>query len=145
MSEPTEVDDDTSAPVRPHWVRDTVLFLSGQTVSLFGSSLVQYAIVWYLTLTTQSGMVLTLAMVFGLLPQAVTSIFGGVWADRHNRKFLLIGADAAIAVATLCLATVMWQGADDLWLIYLTLAIRSAGAGIQTPAVGALLDANTLD
>ena len=130
---------DTSAPVRPHWVRDTVLFLSGQTVSLFGSSLVQYAILWYLTLLTQSGVVLTLATAFGFLPQAVTSVFGGVWADRHNRKFLLIGADATIAVTTLVLAVMLWQGTDDLWLVYLTLAIRSAGAGIQTPAVGALL------
>ena len=139
MTGPADIDDDTSAPVRPHWVRDTALFLSGQTVSLFGSSLVQYAILWYLTLTTQSGVVLTLATAFGFLPQAVTSIFGGVWADRHNRKFLLIGADATIAVTTLVLAVMLWQGTDDLWLVYLTLAIRSAGAGIQTPAVGALL------
>jgi DHA3 family macrolide efflux protein-like MFS transporter len=143
VTEPTDFADDTaddaSAPVRPHWVRDTVLFLSGQTVSLFGSSLVQYAILWYLTLKTQSGVVLTLATVFGFLPQAVTSVFGGVWADRHNRKFLLIGADATIAVTTLVLAIMLWQGTDALWLIYATLAIRSAGAGIQTPAVGALL------
>ncbi len=130
---------DASAPVGQHWVRHTALFLSGQTVSLFGSSLVQYAILWYLTLTTQSGVVLTLAMAFGFLPQAVTSIFGGVWADRHNRKFLLIGADATIAASTLVLAILLWQGTDDLWLVYATLAIRSAGAGIQTPAVGALL------
>ena len=127
------------AAARPHWVRDTTLFLSGQTVSLFGSSLVQYAILWYLTLQTQSGLVLTLATAFGFLPQAVTSIFGGVWADRHNRKLLIIGADATIAVSTLVLAAMLWQGTDDLWLVYATLAIRSAGAGIQTPAVGSLL------
>ena len=39
-----------------------------------------------------------LAALFGFLPQAVVSIFGGVWADRHNRKYLIIVADAAIAV-----------------------------------------------
>ncbi|MBK9740820.1 MAG: MFS transporter [Actinobacteria bacterium] len=121
------------------WVRDTTFFLSGQTVSLFGSSLVQYAILWYLTLETQSGVVLTLATAFGFLPQAVMSVFGGVWADRHNRKFLLIGADAVIAVTTLVLAIMLWNGFDGLWLVYTTLAIRSLGAGVQTPAVGALL------
>ena len=45
---------------------------------------------------------MTLAAVFGFLPQAVVSLFGGVWADRHNRKCLIIGADAAIALSTLC-------------------------------------------
>ena len=127
------------AQSRPHWKRHTALFLSGQTASLFGSSIVQYAILWYLTLQTQSGVVLTLATAFGFLPQAVFSIFGGVWADRHNRKFLLIGADATIAATTLVLAILLWQGVESLWLIYITLMIRSAGAGIQTPAVGALL------
>ena len=123
----------------PHWVRHVVLFLGGQTVSLFGSSLVQYAILWYLTLETQSGTVLALATAFGFLPQAFASVFGGVWADRYNRKFLLIGADATIAATTLVLAVMLWQGLNGLWPVYLTLAIRSLGAGIQMPAVGALL------
>jgi DHA3 family macrolide efflux protein-like MFS transporter len=122
-----------------HWVRNTTLFLTGQSVSLFGSALVQYAILWYLTLETQSGVVLALATAFGFLPQAVASIFGGVWADRHNRKLLIIGADATIAATTLVLAILLWQGMNGLTLVYATLAIRSLGAGIQTPAVGALL------
>ncbi|MBN9105087.1 MAG: MFS transporter [Propionibacteriaceae bacterium] len=130
----------TSVPTeRPGWHRDVVLFLSGQMVSLFGSMLVQYAVMWYLTLTTKDGVVLALSTVFGFLPQAIVSIFGGVWADRHNRKFLIMGADAAIAVATLVLALLMFAGARDLWLIYAALAVRSVGAGIQTPAVGAMV------
>ena len=62
-----------------------------------------------------------------------------MWADRHNRKLLIIGADASIALATATLAILMFFGNRDLWLIYAALAVRSAGAGIQTPAVGALL------
>lgn len=123
----------------PHWLRKTILFLSGQTVSLFGSMLVQYAVFWYLTITYQSGVIMMLAALFGFLPQAVISIFGGVWADRHNRKFLIIGADAAIAATTLALALIMMNGIDAPWIIFLALAIRSAGAGIQMPAVAALL------
>ncbi len=121
------------------WKRDIALFLTGQSVSLFGSMLVQYAVMWYLTLTTKDGAVLALSTIFGFLPQAIVSIFGGVWADRHNRKLLIIGADAAIAVATATLAVLMFAGNRDLWLIYAVLAVRSVGAGIQTPAVGALL------
>lgn len=124
---------------KPRWRRDATIFLGGQTVSLFGSMLVQYAIMWHLTLETKSGSVLALATVFGFLPQAVVSIFGGVWADRLNRKFLIIAADASIAVTTLALALLMLSGTDDLWLIYAALAIRSVGAGIQMPAVTSLL------
>lgn len=127
------------AAVPTAWVRNTVLFLTGQTVSLLGSSLVQYAVLWHLTLQSRSGLVLTAAMVAGFLPQAVMSVFGGVWADRHNRKWLLIGADATIAAATLVLALVLITGFEGLWPVYLILAIRSLGAGVQMPAVGALL------
>ena len=126
-------------PVPDGWVRNVVLFLGGQTVSLFGSMLVQYAIMWYLTLTTKEGTVLALATLFGFVPQAIISIFGGVWADRHNRKYLVMGADTAIAIATFVLAMLMIQGTTDLWLIYAAMAVRSAGAGIQTPAVSALI------
>ncbi|MGN8244577.1 MFS transporter [Cellulomonas soli] len=135
-------DDPTAeapAELRPGWRRDTAVFLSGQTVSLFGSMLVQYAIMWHLTLQTKSGTVMALASVFGFLPQAIVSVFGGVWADRHDRKKLVIGADATIAVTTLGLALLMLNGVEDLWLVYLALAIRSVGAGIQMPAVTSLL------
>ena len=82
---------------------------------------------------------MALAVVFGFLPQAVVSVFGGVWADRLDRKLLIIGADAMIATATLVLALLMLAGARDLWLIYVVLVIRSVGAGVQAPAVSALL------
>ncbi|GAA1945916.1 MFS transporter [Microbacterium deminutum] len=123
----------------PHWLRKVILFLSGQTVSLFGSLLVSYAVFWYLTITYRSGVIMMLAAVFGFLPQAVVSIFGGVWADRHSRKLLIMGADGAIAVTTLALALIMMSGYDEVWLIFLTMALRSAGAGIQMPAVSALI------
>lgn len=126
-------------PTPARWKRHATLFIAGQTVSLLGSSLVQYAVLWYMTLTTKDGAVVALTVLFGFLPQAVVSIFGGVWADRHQRKFLIMGADAAIAVATLALALLMMRGMDAHWLIYLVLAVRSAGAGIQTPAVAALV------
>ena len=58
----------------PHWRRRVAVFLGGQTVSLFGSMLVQYAVFWYLTITFQSGVIMMLAAVFGFLPQAVVSI-----------------------------------------------------------------------
>ncbi|WP_402841044.1 MFS transporter [Microbacterium sp. GXS0129] len=137
----TDARDDASPPPAdpPHWMRGLLLFFSGQTVSLLGSMLVQYAIFWYLTMEFRSGSVMMLAALFGFLPQAIVSIFGGVWADRHNRKLLIIAADGSIALTTAILAVLLLAGYAPLWLIFLTLAIRSAGAGIQTPAVSAMI------
>ena len=84
-------------PVMPHWRRNVGAFLGGQTASLFGSMLVQYAVFWYITIQFQSGVMMMLAVVFGFLPQALVSIVGGVWADRYNRKRLVILADATTA------------------------------------------------
>ena len=57
-----------------HWKRDIVLFLSGQTISLFGSSLVQFAIIWHITLTTSSGLMVTISTLCGFLPQLLISL-----------------------------------------------------------------------
>jgi DHA3 family macrolide efflux protein-like MFS transporter len=86
------------------WKKKTALFLSGQAVSLLGSALVQYAIIWYITLNTRSGQMMTISAVFGFLPQIAISLFAGVWADRYNRKQLIIMADALIAASTLAMA-----------------------------------------
>lgn len=136
----TEIDSEVSAGEdKPGWRQRVTVFLVGQTISTFGSMLVQYALFWHLTLTTKSGVVLALAAVFGFLPQAIVSIFAGVWADRMNRKVMIIISDSTIALATLVLAFFMLSGVDDLWLIFLVMAVRSIGAGVQTPAISALL------
>lgn len=120
------------------WKKRVSVFLVGQTVTTFGSALVQYAIMWHLTLTTKSGLILALAAVFGFLPQAIVSVFAGVWADRVNRKLMIIISDSAIALATLGLAFLMLSGVNDIWLIFLVMAVRSVGAGVQMPAISAL-------
>jgi DHA3 family macrolide efflux protein-like MFS transporter len=94
---------------------------------------------WYLAITFRSGVTMMLAALFGFLPQALVSVFAGVWADRTNRKWLIIGADAAIALSTLGLALLLVAGFTDAWIIFVTLAVRSAGAGVQAPAVSALI------
>lgn len=121
------------------WKRNVILFLSSQTISLFGSSLVQYAIMWYITLSTQSGMMMTLYILCGFLPTFILSPIAGVWADRYNRKLLIILSDALIALATLILAILFMMGYNATWLLFVMAAVRAVGAGIQTPAVGAIL------
>lgn len=122
-----------------NWKRDITRFLTAQTISLLGSSLVQYAIIWYITLTTSSGKMLTVSTLCGFLPQIFISIFAGVWIDRYDRKKLIMLSDAVIAVSTLALAIVFLAGYQRIWTLFVVLAIRSGGTGIQTPAVNAVI------
>jgi DHA3 family macrolide efflux protein-like MFS transporter len=139
MDQAANVPTSAESESMPGWKKKVTVFLVGQTITTFGSLLVQYALLWHLTLTTKSGVVLALAAVFGFLPQAIVSIFAGVWADRVNRKLMIIVSDSTIALATLVLAFFMLSGVDDLWLIFLVMAVRSIGAGIQMPAISALI------
>ena len=139
MEQSTQETNASASETMPGWKKKVTVFLVGQTITTFGSLLVQYALFWHLTLTTKSGVVLALAAVFGFLPQAIVSIFAGVWADRVNRKVMIIVSDSTIALATLGLAFLMLSGVDDLWLIFLVMAVRSVGAGIQMPAISALI------
>ncbi|MDR1919611.1 MAG: MFS transporter [Tannerellaceae bacterium] len=121
------------------WKRNTALFVTGQALSLFGTMVVQYAIMWHITLTTQSGTMMTLLTIAGFLPMFFISPFGGVWADRYNRKYIINIADGAIALASLIMAVLIMSGIDLVGILLACAAIRSFGQGVQTPAVGALI------
>lgn len=121
------------------WKKNAGIFIGSQSISLFGSSLVQFAITWYITLTTRSGIFMTISIACSLLPLVLISPFAGVWADRYDRKRLIIISDAAIAISTLLLAVVYWLGYEALWLLYVVTVIRSIGGAVQMPAVNALI------
>ncbi|WP_394236469.1 MFS transporter [Niallia oryzisoli] len=129
----------TNFEATDQWKKNIILFLSSQTISLFGSSLVQYAIFWYITLSMDSGVMMTVYIICGFIPTFILSPIAGVWADRYNRKLLIMMSDGMIACATLILAVVFLMGYDATWLLFVISAIRALGTGIQTPAVGAIL------
>ncbi len=121
------------------WKRRTALFLAGQTVSLFGSSLVQYAIMWHLTLETRSGSVMTGYIIAGFLPSILLAPLAGVWADRYDRKRLIALADGCIAAVSLVAAVLLRAGVAEIPLFFAVAALRSLGSAVHQPAVGAFL------
>lgn len=125
--------------MKEHWKKNIILFLASQIVSLFGSMLVQYAVTWYITLKTQSGVMMTISIICGFLPMFFISPFAGVWADRYNRKLLIILSDLMTAVSTLVLAILFYMGYESLWLLFVISAIRALGSGVQAPAVSAFI------
>ena len=128
--------------LQSNWRMRIIAFFTSQCITLFGSQIVQMAIVWYVTLQTNSGAWVAAFSVCSYLPQFFVSFIGGVWADRYNRKYLIIGADALIAAVTLAMMLIMPRIKEESVLLAALLImsiIRSAGSGIQNPAVNAVI------
>ena len=125
-----------------NWTRKTVLFLVSQCITLFGSMIVQMSVIWYVTLKTSSGGWVAAFTICAYLPQFLISFFAGVWADRYSRKKLIVLSDAVITIATAIMFFVVPVISADSILLSALLAmsiIRSIGAGVQTPAVNAVI------
>ena len=124
------------------WRKKIFLSLISQSITLFGSTLVQMALVWYAAMQTSSGGWVAAFTVCSYLPQFLISFLGGVWADRYNRKKLIIGSDLLIAFVTfiMIMAIPHISTEPDLLAGLLVMSVlRSLGAGIQTPAVNAVI------
>ncbi|NJC95982.1 MAG: MFS transporter [Anaerolineae bacterium] len=127
----------TSQPNSQNWAVRFYTLWTGQALSLLGSQLVQFAIIWYLTQTAKSATTLAIASMMGLLPQVVVSPFIGTWGERGKRRLLLIAADATVATATLILALLFASGIVQIWHIYIVLFIRAVAGGFHQSAFGA--------
>ena len=121
-----------------NWKTKFILLWSGQAVSILTSSILQMAIVWYLTEKTGSAAILSFATLIGFLPQAILGTFIGVYIDRYNRKTIMILSDLFIAGASLILVVVGFWGEIPIWLIIVVLFIRSIGTAFHYPSLQAV-------
>lgn len=124
---------------QPKWVKQAAYFLGSQALTLLGSSLVQYAMMWHITLDTESGFMMTLYIICGFVPMFIVSPFAGVWADRYDRKWLIMLSDGGIAFATFILAILYYMGYGSNTLILVMAVVRAIGGGVQSPAISAIL------
>lgn len=122
---------------QPNWKLHFGALWGGQAVSLFGSALVQFALVWWLTVSTRSATVLTTATLAAVLPGVLLAPLAGVLVDRLSRRRVMLAADAAVAAATLLLAYLFASGAVQVWHVYAILMARAAAGAFQEPAMTA--------
>ena len=127
----------TQQSIPKNWAVRFYTLWTGQAFSILGSQLVQFAIIWYLTQTTNSATTLAIASMMGLLPQVILSPFIGTWVDRGNRRLFLMFADGTVALATVVLAILFAIGQVQIWHIYMVLLIRAVAGGFHQSAFGA--------
>ncbi len=126
-----------SRQIQRTWKKTYFLIWTGQAISLLGSELVQFSLIWYLTKTTGSTTVLAFASFIALTPRVILYPFVGALVDRWNRQKVMIYADASIALFTLLLAAFFWFDKTSLWHIYVVLFLRGMGSGFHWPAMQA--------
>jgi DHA3 family macrolide efflux protein-like MFS transporter len=110
---------------------------TGQTFSLAGSRVAQFALIWWLTQQTGSATILATATLVGLLPEIVLGPIAGAYVDRWNRRRVMILADALVALASMGLACLFWLGAIEIWHIYAVMVVRAIGGSFHWPAMQA--------
>ncbi len=110
----------------------------GQAISILSSSILQMALIWHLTTTTKSAMMLSIASIAGFLPTAILGSFTGVLVDRWNRKRVMMGADIYIAIISLILVINAVFTEVPTWIIMLVLFLRSIGTSFHSPALSAI-------
>lgn len=120
-----------------NWKRVFAIIWTGQFLSILTSSIVNFAIVLWLSLETGSAEVLAFATMAALLPQSVLGLFTGIFIDRWKRKRVMIMADSFIAFCTLILAVLFYFDLAKISHIYVLLALRSVGSAFHMPAMQA--------
>ena len=119
------------------WRRSFLAMWGGQAFSLVGSSLVGFALIWWLTDTTGSATILALAAIANMLPTVLLGPVAGALVDRWSRRWVLIVSDGLIATLTGMLALLFWLGEVRVWHVLAILFARSLGDAFQNPAVRA--------
>lgn len=125
-----------------NWKMNIAYLLTSQAISMIGTMLVQYAIIWHVTLSTQSGTMVGLMSALGILPMIVVMPFAGALADHYNRKKIAILSDSCVALASLFMAILLMINKEmehNLFLLLVLIFIRSVGQGFQTPAVSSII------
>ncbi len=120
-----------------NWKRTFAIIWGGQFFSILTSSLVNFAIIIWLSLETGSAEMLAWAAIAGILPQTLIGPFTGALIDRWDRKRIMMFADSFIALCTLILAILFWRDIAQVWHIFGLLGLRSIGSAFHMPAMQA--------
>ena len=122
------------------WKKQFAIIYAGQAFSLIGSAAVQFAIIWWLTIQTESAVTLTIAAIVSFIPNMVIGPFAGIWIDRYNRRTIMMAADGLVALSSVFLAAAfLFMDTVPIWFVYGILFLRGLGASFHLPAMQAAI------
>lgn len=120
-----------------NWKKVFSIIWTGQFLSILSSTIVNFAVILWISIETESAEMLAWAAMAGILPQTILGPVTGVYIDRWNRKLVMMLSDSFIAICTLVLAILFWLGIAQMWHLFIVLGLRSAGSAFHMPAMQA--------
>jgi DHA3 family macrolide efflux protein-like MFS transporter len=120
-----------------NWKRTFFTIWTGQKLSAIGSALAGFALIWWLTESTGSAIVLSTATLVSMLPSVLLGPIAGALVDRWNRRLVLIVADGLIALFSAWLAYLFWADTLQIWHVYVIMVARALGMAFHMPAMQA--------
>ncbi|MCS3552547.1 MULTISPECIES: MFS transporter [unclassified Sphingobacterium] len=122
-----------------NWKNKFSIIWTGQLFSILSSSIAQFSMVLWIGMETGSAEALAYAAIAGLLPQILLGPFAGVFIDRWNRKWTMIGADFFVAICSAIISLFFYLDIVELWSIYILLMLRSVGSAFHAPAIKSII------
>jgi MFS family permease len=111
----------------------------GLTISIAGSQMQIWALLWHVRILTDQPIALGGIGLARILPVIVFSLIGGAVADSANRRTVLFLTQSVMALIALALAWLTFQGHITLWQIYVLTAIQATALAFDLPARQALV------
>ena len=134
---------DSFSPLR---VRNLRIYLSGQAVSLIGTWMQMTAMSWVVWQLSHSEAALGIVNALGSLPLLLLGPWAGVWADRLDRRRVLLVTESVAMTMAFTLAALVQTGHIQLWHVYLLAALLGVVNALDLPAQQAFIgDLSGLD
>lgn len=119
--------------------RDFGLLYSGQLISFMGTMITSVALPYQIYQITHSTLMVGLLSLFQLIPLLFTALLGGVLADRHHRKLLLLATESLLALGCLGLALNAELANPSIWFIFVSSIFMSGINGLHRPALESMV------
>jgi len=113
--------------------RNYRLFFTGQLVSVVGTAMQVVAQSWLVLTLTQSGVALGVTAALQFLPMLILGVWGGVVADRCDKRRVLIATQVGLAVLALALWALVVTGVVALWMVYVLALLLGLVAVVDMP------------
>lgn len=102
--------------IQKNWKTKYLFMIAGQSLSLIGSTAVQFSVIWWLSTTLGSPIILAFASIAAYIPNILLGSFVGVWLDQLNKKYVIIAADVFTGVISVIFALTFYLGTPTVWM-----------------------------
>lgn len=120
------------------FTKNFTLLVLGQVSSLFGNYIMRLALSMYVLELTESAAVFAGLLSAATIPTILLSPFGGILADRADRRNIMVALDAMTGTAVLCAALLLSEQ-RALVVIGALLVLLSVLGAFETPTVQACI------